>query len=378
MGTHCKRESGYDNRYNKMRTLEKIEWNVLNEYIENGLLVANKHPEYDLWILNYSPKAQSKKFWDEYTKSCRGMVIDADGNIMARPFQKFKNFEEHDPSEIDMSQPFDIFEKMDGSLIIMFYYELRMTWIVASRGSFISEQSIEAKKMLGMDVFKYLNTNCTYLLEILYPENRIVVDYGDRRELVLLSVIITSTGEELTHSEITSIYSNYFAVVKKYEMKNIKNLNELKELEEDNKEGFVIRFANGFRVKVKFSEYVRLHGILTNVSNLTVWEHMKNNYEFDELLDRVPDEFFDWLKKTADGLQRKYDVIEQKALLEFVRIFHINDITERALFAEQAKLSQYRSILFKLYDKRPYAGIIWKMIRPVYSKPFKDGYEYMT
>jgi len=357
--------------------LKKIEWDVLNEYIENGLLVANKHPEYDMWILNYSPKAQSKKFWDEYTMSCRGMIIDADGNILARPFQKFKNFEEHLPSEIDMSMPFDIFEKMDGSLIIMFYYELRMTWIVASRGSFISEQSIEAKKMLSMDVFKYLNTNCTYLLEVLYPENRIVVDYGDRRELVLLSVIITSTGVELSHSEITSLYSDHFAIVKLYEMKNIKNLNELKALEEDNREGFVIRFANGFRVKVKFTEYIRLHGILTNVSNLTVWEHLRDNYEFDELLDRVPDEFYEWLKRTAGKLIVEYAEIERQALKEFIRLYHVNELTERTLFAEQAKLSKHRSILFKLYDRRPYDDIIWKQIRPVYSKPFKDGYEYV-
>jgi len=361
-----------------MKILEKISWSVLNTYIEQSLIVANKHPEYDLWILNYSPKAQSKKFWDEYTMSCRGMVIDADGKILARPFQKFKNYEEHLPSEIDMSQPFVIYEKMDGSLIIVFYYEPRMIWIVASRGSFISEQSIEAKKMLNINVFKHLNTNCTYLFEVLYPENRIVVDYGDRRDLVLLSVIVSSTADELSHSEITSLYSNYFTVVKLHDIKNIRNLNDLKALEEDNMEGFVIRFANGFRVKVKFSEYVRLHGILTNVSNLTVWEHLRDNYEFDELLDRVPDEFFDWLKRTAAKLIAEYAEIERRALQEFIRIYHINDIKDRALFAEQAKSSEYRSILFKLYDRKPYGQIIWKQIRPVYSKPFKDGYEYVT
>ena len=150
--------------------LKKVDWNILNVYIENNLIVSNKHPEYDIWILNYSPKVQSKKFWDEYTLSCRGLVIDAEGNILARPFQKFKNYEEHDPSEIDMSQDFDIFEKMDGSLIIIFYYEPRMTWIVASRGSFISEQAIEAQKMLQLkpNIYDVLNKNCTYLFEIIY------------------------------------------------------------------------------------------------------------------------------------------------------------------------------------------------------------------
>lgn len=357
-----------------MKILEKIDWDVLNQYIKENLIVANKHPEYDIWILNYSPKAQAKRFWDEYTTSCRGMVIDSEGNILARPFQKFRNFEEYEPSEIDMTQDFDIFEKMDGSLIILFYYELKMEWIVASRGSFISEQSIEARKMLDVSIYNKLSKIDTYLFEILYPENRIVVDYGDRRELVLLARIETKTGFELYYEDLSQWYSKWFTVVKKYNIKDIKNLNDLKALEEENKEGFVVRFLNGFRVKVKFTEYIRLHGILTNVSNIVVWEHMRDNYEFDELLDRVPDEFYDWLINTSNSLQSKFNEIERLAVLEFLRIYHINQITDRALFAEKAKLTDFRSILFRLYDRRQYADLIWKMIKPVYSKPFKDGY----
>lgn len=150
--------------------LKKVDWNVLNTYIDNNLIIANKHLEYDIWILNYSPKVQSKKFWDEYTISARGLVVDKEGNILARPFQKFFNFEEHDPSEIDMSLEYEIFEKVDGSLIILFYYEPHMQWIVASRGSFISEQALEAQKMLNakLNILDKLNKNFTYLFEIIY------------------------------------------------------------------------------------------------------------------------------------------------------------------------------------------------------------------
>jgi RNA ligase len=357
-----------------MKVLEKIDWSVLNTYIDNNLIMANKHPEYDIWILNYSPKVQSKKFWDDYTLSCRGLVIDADGKILARPFRKFKNYEEHDPSEIDMSKKFEVFEKMDGSLIILFYYEARMEWIIASRGSFISEQMLEAQKMINASIYDTLNMRLTYLFEIIYPENRIVVDYGKRRELVLLTVIETSTGYEVPYQSVLPTYSKYFTVVKKYDV-TINNLNDLRRVEEDNKEGFVVRFEDGFRVKVKFAEYVRLHGILTNVSNLTIWEHLKSNYNFDELLDRVPDEFYDWLQKTVNILQSQYNDIERNALREFQIIYHVNGVTERPAFAAQATKSDLRSILFKLYDKRSYSEIIWKMIRPVYSKPFKDGLE---
>ncbi len=358
-----------------MKILTKIDWDVLNQYVDNSLIIANKHPEYNIWILNYSPKVQSKKFWDDYTLACRGLVIDEFGNILARPFQKFKNFEEHDPSEIDLSEEFDVFEKMDGSLIIVFYYEPHMEWIVASRGSFISEQAIMANKMINATIYDRLNTRLTYLFEIIYPENRIVVDYGNRKELVLLTAIETSNGVELYYDDLQDAYSKYFTVVKKFDVKNIRNLTELKELEEHNKEGFVVRFLSGFRVKVKFSEYVRLHGILTNVSNLTIWEHLKNNYDFDALLDRVPDEFYDWLKKTTNTLQQQFDNIERLALKEFIRIYYFENITERKAFAMESIKSEYRSILFKLYDKRGYDEIIWKMIRPVYSKPFKDGYD---
>lgn len=358
----------------KVKILEKLDWSVLNTYIDNNLIMANKHPEYDIWILNYSPKSQSKKFWDDYTMSCRGLVVDKEGNILARPFRKFKNYEEYDPSEIDMSKKFEVFEKMDGSLIILFYYEPRMEWIVASRGSFISEQMLEARKMLDASVYDKLSVHLTYLFEILYPENRIVVDYGSRRELVLLTIIETTSGFELPYADVEKVYSKYFTVVKKYDL-TVNNLNDLKKLEEDNREGFVVKFEDGFRVKVKFSEYIRLHGILTNVSNLVVWEHLMNNYNFDELLDRVPDEFYDWLKKTVNVLQLAFNEIERQALKEFVRIYHVNGITTRKEFAAEAVKSELRGILFKLFDKRSYEEIIWKSIRPVYSKPFKDGLE---
>jgi len=362
----------------EIKILKKVDWKILHEYSDNSLIIANKHPDYNIWILNYSPKVQSKKFWDEYTLSSRGLIIDIDGNILARPFRKFKNLEEYDPSEIDMTQDYDVFEKMDGSLIILFYYEPRMKWIIASRGSFISEQALEAQKMLNSktDIYEKLNKNFTYCFEIIFPTNRIVVDYGDMYDLILLAKIETKTGIETYYDDLLAKYSKYFTVVKKYKIKNINNLSELKELEENNKEGFVVRFFNGMRVKVKFTEYVRLHGILTNVSNLTVWEHLMNNYNFDALYDRVPDEFYDWLKRTISSLQSEYNEIERQALKEFTKIYHVNEITNRKDFAIEAVKTEYQSILFRMYDKRPYDEIIWKLVRPVYSKPFKDGFEY--
>lgn len=360
---------------NSNNILSKLDWDVLNTYIDNNLIMANKHPEYDIWILNYSPKVQSKQFWDDFTLSCRGLVVDINGNILARPLKKFKNIEEYSPSEIPITEKFEVFEKIDGSLIILFYYAPYKEWIVASRGSFFSNQSREAEKMFDKNVFKHLNKECTYLFEVIYPENRIVVDYGGKRDLVLLARIETNTGFELFYDDLKATYSKYFTVVEKIKVNSFTDLNTLRDKNDDNREGFVVRFENGFRVKMKFAEYSRLHAIVTNVSNLTVWEHLMNGYDFDELIDRVPDEFYTWLKRTIHILEGNFKEIERLSLKEFIRIYHINEIVDRKEFAEEAKKFKYQSILFRLYDKAEYAHLIWKKIRPVYSKPFAHGYD---
>lgn len=356
--------------------LIKIDWLVLNEYIEKGLIISNKHPKYDIWILNYSAKTTFDKLWDLYTISCRGLIIDIDGNILARPFTKFWNYEEHDPSDIDMSMDYEVFNKMDGSLGILFYYEKANLWIISSRGSFASEQAIEAEKILNeKNIVNKLTKDRTFLVEIIFESNRIVCNYLNMRDLVLLAEIHTASGYEIPYNAMKDNYSNLFTIVEKYEIPKVNNLLELKQLETENKEGFVIRFTNGFRCKIKFSEYIRLHKILTNVSTKTVWEHISNGLSIDELAVDVPDEFYSWLKKTVKDLEIQYLTIEKQALEEFVHIYHNNNITEKRWFAEEAKKSKLRAILFKIYDKKTYNDIIFKVIKPEFQKPFKDGYQ---
>jgi len=353
-----------------MERLLKIDMEQLNYYVGNNLIVKNKHPEHDIWILNYSPKATYHKQWNEYTLACRGLVIDGNGNIIARPFEKFFNMEELTEDQIPYGMEFDVFDKVDGSLGILFCYN--NNWILASRGSFISDQAIMGWNMLNKDYLKILNKKYTYLFEIIYPENRIVVDYGGKKELVLLGAIQTDIGLEMLHEDLVGYYAEYFTIVKKYEFNG--EIKDLKNLFEENREGFVVRFLNGFRMKVKFEEYIRLHRIITNVSNKTVWEHLKNKYDFEELIDRVPDEFYDWVKRTISGLTEEYEKVEYAALKEFYQIYHNSGCIDRKLFAEKAKESEYRSILFNMYTGKDYDDIIWDMVRPDYAKPFKDGY----
>lgn len=328
---------------------------LLIKAINEKLVSVQKHPDADLFIYKYTAKVQYEKIWNEITLITRGLILDGEFNIVARPFGKFFNLEELHPNEIPQL-PFDVYEKMDGSLGILYW--LNNKPFIATCGSFISEQAQHATKKLYQKythLFSKIDKNSTYLFEIIYPTNRIVVNYGLMDDLVLLTIIDNETGVE-------RIEDIGFPIVKKFD--GINDLQELKALEENNKEGFVVRFKNGFRIKIKFTEYVRLHRIITGISNITIWEYLSEGKSFDELLERVPDEFYKWVNKTKHELITHFNKIlaENKAVFK-----KLENRKETALYFQTQK---YPSILFSMLDNKNTDGLIWKTIKPKYSTPF--------
>jgi RNA ligase len=340
----------------------KYDLNILEDYISKGLVVVQKHPTLTLSIYNYSRECQYNGMWDDITLNCRGLVLDTDGNVIAKPFPKFFNYEEHKPEDIP-NEYFEIYEKVDGSLGIFFYYDGE--WHMATRGSFTSEQAIK-----GMEIAKRYNYDkiCvpgyTYLFEIIYPENRIVVDYGKEERLVLLGVM-NRKGEEFPYEEMVD---EGWDIVMKYKTWGEDWETLKKEISKDN-EGYVIRFSGGMRMKIKGEEYVRLHRILTNFSTKDIWELLRNNEQLEPFLERVPDEFDAWVKEVVRDLQTRYDNI-----LKDYRII-MDDIydTNKKVFAERAKRYPHSSLLFALYDGKNESAYdyVWKLLKPKYEKPFK-------
>lgn len=346
---------------------------LLNKYYEDGLLIKQVHPIHPLTIWNYSPKVQYENLWDNITEQCRGLVTDDKGNIFARPFNKFWNLEEHDINELPV-ESFEVTEKMDGSFIIGFFYDNE--FIMASRGSFTSSQSLDAYKILlnemKVDPSKLFKTDHTYLFEYIAPHNRIVVDYGDVRKLVPLGIIHTESGKEYSHTMMMDFYCpTHFEVVKIYN--GVDDFKILKSQIDDNAEGFVIKFKSGLRLKIKGEEYVRLHRIVTNVSNRTIWEYLSENKNFGELIDRVPDEFYQWVKKTKEDILNSYQMLdnEYKSIFKIIKRYENSD--DRKVFASYATKYKHSSLLFLMFDNKDYSKTIWRTIRPEYEKPFSTN-----
>ncbi len=336
---------------------------ILESYYNDGLLMKQHHPTLPLTIWNYTNRVQYDGNWGEVTMMCRGLVTDdVTGKIVARPFKKFFNLEErrHIPTK-----DFDVYSKEDGSLIIAFQY--RGEWVIASRGSFASPQAIAAKKLFyDLDYHTILdNPTCTFLFEYCSDWNRIVVKYEGER-LILLGIVETNTGNELDVSVLSDdLFQKevgYVDVVKKHN--GIHDYSVLKKMVRDNEEGFVVRFSNGDRIKIKGDEYLRLHKIMTNVSTTSVWELLSSGVGIDELLQGVPDEFYSKIKDFENFLMLSFKNIKEVYRMQF----NVMDKTDRKIFALVANETQYPSILFAMLDNKPVDPIIWKLIKPKHEK----------
>ncbi len=346
--------------------MESINLVHLHKMIEEKYISVQKHPTEELYIYNYTQNAQFDRMWNNETLQCRGLIMDENATIVARPFPKFFNLDEAiNQGEQLPVEDFEVTEKMDGSLGILYW--IGDTPFLATRGSFTSDQAVKGTLILQKygSYFAELNREYTYLFEILYPENRIVVDYGGREDIVLLAVIDTQTGEDI------SLYEACSGFPFNAPLKGITDYSTLKERQEDNKEGFVIRFAGGKRYKVKFDEYVRLHRLVTGVNARSIWDLLRNKQPFEELLERVPDEFYQWVKNTKEELELAYTAEEQDALRVLDMVKELPTRKEQAL-AILKNDKEISGVVFAMLNGKPYEEVIWKRLRPSAQKPWKE------
>lgn len=266
-----------------------------------------------LAIANYSEKAQYEQKWNPVTLQCRGLIFDVfTHSVVARPFPKFFNWD-------DSSQPYPpqsqcvLMPKMDGSLGILYYHD--DGYKIATRGSFTSDQAVHATAVLRetMQVWEpVFHNEVTYLFEIIYPMNRIVVDYGDNDMLVLLDVIDNLTGESRFDRFEELDWPN------KVSRRNVIFNDSLVHEIPQGEEGFVMYWPyQNMRVKMKSADYLALHKMIFGLNARMVWERVKEGETWEQICDNIPDEFHPWVKKIATDLQQEHDRIYRQVLAEY-------------------------------------------------------------
>ena len=290
------------------------------------------------------------------------------GRGKALKLTMLKGLPENFPSSIP-----NITRKYDGSLGIIYRYE--GYWGVATRGSFSSEQELWATKWLHRRASFLWPIDFTPLVEIIFPENQIVVKY-EWSGLVALASVNVDTGEEASRSTLEEwAEANEMRVVEKFD----KSLDVCAKEDIENEEGYVVSWTRPgtwpLRVKVKMDTYCRLHRLLTQTNPVTVWEMLRDGVDTESMKTDVPADFVAWINTVEAQLRSAYQSIENAALLAMLEYEGEKIITtpeQRKQFALYAVTkSLLTPLLFSMIDGKDYAPIIWKMVKPKANDTFK-------
>lgn len=276
----------------------------LQQLIAMWYISKVKHPTLPLYIYNYTDKCQYEQKWNDITITHRWVIKDEEWNIVAKSFNKIFNYSELKwkiKRELLEDNTLYVREKLDWSLLIVFFYNWE--WLTATRWSFISKQSVKGKEILENKwYFEYMDKSLTYLYEVIYPENKIVVDYWNREECILLAV-----------SNSKSIYqplTENIPTAKEYGVHDINDIIAIREKWIIWQEWFVCGSWKKL-FKVKFDEYVELHKIRFSYNREDVFELIK---QWQRDFSGIPDEYHTEIKDMIEYYKSEYLRIKKECI----------------------------------------------------------------
>jgi RNA ligase len=345
------------------------------DMVESGYIRVQTHPEFpELRIANYAEKTVFDREWNDATRASRGLIFNIDtGDVLARPFPKFFNYGEADSPVLLLDMEVWVSDKMDGSLGII-YVAPDGSVRVATRGSFASDQALHATRVLNQKYPEWvrawkrsLSGIVTPLVEIIYPENRIVCDYGETDDLVLLGWIGVNEG-----NYVPANMGDWDGPrAQSFDFDNFSQV--LAAAPRPGAEGFVVYVPEIHDwVKIKQSDYIELHRIVTGLSARRVYEALRSGQTVEEICAPLPDEFHGFVREVTsilgDRVRERYRVaVSQYDYI--VEALHQRGIDFdhpgfRKEFALMAKVSAFPSLLFSLLDGKDIRDSIWKMFQP--------------
>lgn len=314
-------------------------------------------------LFNYTAQCQYKPphAWNWFEINARGLIFDANtGDILARPFRKFWNYGQILPPQD--SQLVSVTEKMDGSLGVMYWY--RGDPYIATRGSFTSDQALWAtnylREWVDVEYLRDENEELTYLFEIIYPENRVVVDYAELEGLWLIGARNMQYGWELYESQLDGIAQTEGTIYRPvlYRMDDIQETMQAVAAMNANQEGFVLRYSDNERYKVKSEAYMLAHRIMTGCSFNRVLDAVAQG-KYEEMIEGVPDEFLGTVKTYREEIESESVAIESEIDRE-LQLAPEGDRKQFALWVQENHPKNKWSYFFARKDGKDLRSIIYK------------------
>lgn len=300
-----------------------------------------------LFIFNYDIGAD---FYDPIVQEARGIIIDADKlEVVCWPFRKFGNYTEPYADDIDWSSS-KVQEKIDGS-IVKLWYRNEWRWSTNScidAGDAHTQSGVSFQKLIDKaDIIPYgaLNTDHTYIFELVGPENQVVIKYP-KAMLYHIGTRNNRTGKEI----------NIDIGIKKPKEYPIRSLEEcvraVKELNNDDypdMEGFVVVDKDYNRIKVKSPEYLLWHHAVNNgnmTKDIAYDLFFSDDFSYETFKSSVPEHILDKYNFYAEEFNKAFFNIKQT----ISEVREIKNLPRKEI-AEHIKDNPYKYYGFKALDR---------------------------
>jgi RNA ligase len=312
----------------------------------------------DLLLFDYNTAAHISNTWPYFERVCRGLILNKrTGEIVARPFDKFFYFFANGRKV--SGHIVSITEKLDGSLGIL--YRHKGETLISTKGSFFSPQARWASKFLKENFdLSDLGEEWTLLFEIIYPDNRVVVNYGSREDLVLLAARNRFTGDFMPFfPNMYELAQHYgFSLPQVYTYNNITDLiiNTGKDIE--NFEGWVVEFSDGQRVKFKTDRYVEIHRYIRQIDFPNILKAVQSG-DIDYITRMIPADMLTEVYRWIEEIQEKVEHINAKTVMAFTQAPRGNrQVYKTWVDANHPDLAPY---LMQLYEGKAIEPLIYEL-----------------
>jgi len=354
-----------------MKFTELFSSSKLLAELKLGYVKEQSHPTLkNLHIFNYTDKATYERRWNNVTKHCRGLIVDMDTDeVIARGPRKFFNYGEPSANEYPLDTQVRLTRKEDGSLGIHWSYEGHHGW--ATRGSFTSEQATHATEATISR--RITSEGWTAIAEIVFPENRIVLDYGERDEVINLGAVDNSTG-------LIKYRPNWVLVEGQPAIMTLAEAIALPI--PDDEEGYVLDILDEYlnvvdHLKLKGARYKELHAAIFGLTEARVYDAWLKDGAAD-LIEGLPDEVQPWALEVAQRLDGEWEDLNGKVLDAFAYVPYLVPRKEQAQYI-MANHKELSAPLFAMLDFNVEKAHAWvdKQIKPGHV-PFSATKESVT
>ena len=298
-------------------------------------------------------------------KEIRGIVFDAKGNIVLRPFPKFFNYGEP-ACKVSRDDIATANEKLDGSLVSTGIYKDSI--VIASKGSLKSWVVEKAKPIVYSHNYANLISDFkgyTVMFELLDPENPIVIQ-PTQLQLVLIGIRHNKSGKIISPIELEEIGKQYSLPYAKVAYKDI-TISQLKAIIKPlrNIEG-IVAYTDKELCKIKTDWYLSLHKF-TNLNEKKILKMYINN-ELDDLYGLLPNSVKDKVQNVIKKAEKRIN----NCINNVRRFFETHEFSSRkelAMFLQRSDIdkSQWK-IYFDVYAGTPITEAVYTYFKKQWNR----------